>query len=126
MATKLSEIYAEILKKDMCGEDTSIYFYNNLEELKKDTKRIVAIKADIERNQNKCIIEMESTHNDNINPEYQVEISSDNGKTYEVISAWNESDQVSIDLLTEGEVYIMVKARIGATDNDVAFQTYSI
>lgn len=125
-ATKLSEIYAEILKKDMCGEDTSIYFYNNLEELKKDTKRIVAIKADIERNQNKCIIEMESTHNDNINPEYQVEISSDNGKTYEVISAWNESDKVSIDLLTEGEVYIMVKARIGATDNDVAFQTYSI
>lgn len=125
-AEKLSEIYAEILKKDMHGEETNSYFYNDLKELKKDTKRIVAVKADIQRNQDNCIVEMESTHNKNINPEYQVEISLDNGKTYKIISSWSKDDKVSIELPEKGTIYVMVKARTGDTDEQVAFQTYSI
>lgn len=125
-AEKLSELYAEILKKDMNGEDTSTYFYSDLEELKEDTRRVVAVKADIQRNQNKCIIEIESTHNENINPEYQVEISTDNGETYTAISTWSKDDKLSIELPEEETIYVKVKARTGDTDEQVAFQTYSI
>ena len=122
-----SEIYADILKKDWAGIDTSEYFYDDLEEMKESVNRIVAVGADIsfdENNSRLAHIEMESLQNDDVIPYYQIEISVDEGETFVPLVEWTQEAVFDIELSVEEEYELKVRAMTGRDGDAEAYQIY--
>lgn len=121
----VSELYAEILKANIAGEDVSNYFYASLDELKESVHRIVAVGANIETSpENTITIQMISLHNDDVVPQYQVLLATD-GENFEVIMDWAESDTFELNASTApfGSLY-QIRARTGEPGEIEAFQNY--
>ena len=123
----ISEIYAEILQKDMAGIDTSDYFYSNLNELKADVHRIVAVGAEIERDEDDSDIvhiDISSLQNDDIQPIYKVDISLDEGETYTELSDWSTEHEMDVKVEGGSPYQLKVRAATGNVDDAEAYQVY--
>lgn len=132
----VSEKYADILIKEQSGEDVSCFFYENLEDLKKDVHRILGVGADIVygeggshtiEGQNDSVtagVTFRSVHNENITPYYRVEIKYAGGE-YEVVSDWSSEEYVTIQLPADTGYEIKVRAKTGAAGDGEAYQIYT-
>lgn len=123
-ASIVSEIYAEILEKDIAGNNTNDYFYENLNQLKKDVNRIVTVEAEITVENDHIHIETRSLHNEETIPFYQIEISEDNDN-FNVLAGWTKDNVFDIDIPDEGEFSLKVKAKAGNEGEVEAFQVYN-
>lgn len=113
-AYAVSKLYAEILKKDLQGIDISDYFYKDLAELKADVNRVVAVSANIElKEEGRAHLEILSLQNVDTIPQYQIEISKDDGETYHVVISWTESNSFDITVPNESDYKIKVRAKTG-------------
>ena len=121
-AYMISELYTEILRKDMSGIDTSDYFYKDLDELKDSVNRIVAVDAEISIEASVARVEITSLQNDDVTPYYQVEISED-GEDYTVIVEWTKQSKLDLEVPGESGFYIKVRAR---TQNNEGYEAYQI
>lgn len=122
-ACRVSRLYAEILGKDMRGEDTSGYFYKDLDELKADVDRIVAVSAKISEEDGICSAKAESLHNDGVIPLYRFELSTDGGESFETVADWSESGSVSFEK-PEGAYTLKVTAALSPEDPVPAWMEY--
>lgn len=128
-AYRLSKIYAEILKKDIEGINTSNYFYPNLDELKKDVHRIIAVKGEItidKGNSSLAHIVITSLQNNDVIPYYQLEISADNGKNFEVLAEWTEKSELEFVVPNESMYKLKVRAKCNNVNNAEAYQIYTL
>ena len=125
-----SERFAEILRKADAGEDVSGYFYENLDALKKDVHRIVAVKADIKADPEEAgwySAKITSLQNDDVEAVYRLLMKRGGEEEYSVIRDWT-SDPV-IRFRADGDpedCTVMVEA--GSADESCghAFQEYSL
>ncbi len=125
----ISEIYAEILRKDMEGIDTSSYFYSDLSELRADVHRIVAVEAEIEQDENDnsiTHINISSLQNNNIKPIYKVEISFDEGETYTTLSEWSAEQKIDVTIKEEQPYQLKISASSGNVNDVEAYQIYTL
>lgn len=122
----VSELYAEILKKDLQGIDTSGYFYKDLADLKSDVNRVVAVNANIELKAEGCAhLEILSLQNEGIIPLYQIEMSEGDEETYDVITSWTESSSFDIAVPIGSDYKIKVRAKTGNYEEIEAYQVYN-
>lgn len=108
-----SEIFAEIVKKEEAGEDISSYFYKDLDDFKKDVKRIVAVNADIQEDKDKenvLHLQLTSLQNDDVKPRYRVSVRYSKGENYQVLSDWNESKKAEVKVAKKSGYTIRVEA----------------
>ena len=127
-AYRVSKIYAEILKKDMQNIDTSDYFYEDFDDLKKDVHRIVAVKGDITMDETDiglAHVVITSLQNEDITPQYQLEISKNDGENYEAVVEWTEESEWDISVPTGQEYMIKVRAKTGNEGDAEAYQIYT-
>ena len=126
-----SEMYADILIKEQEGEDVSCFFYDDLDDLKKDVHRILSVGADISYTeagkQDMAVtakITLKSVHNENIVPYYRVEVKYAEGE-YEVVSDWSTEDRVEIQLPANTGYEIKIRAKTGIEGDGEAYQIYT-
>lgn len=119
-----SELYAEVLQKELAGEDASEYFYPDLDALKADVRRVVAVGADIRTDGGTARVAMTSLHNADAVPEYQVLLSAD-GENYTVAADWSPDDRCTVDVSGLAGYTIMVRARLGIPGETEAYQCYT-
>ena len=119
----ITEMYSEILKKDMEGIDTSEYFYDDLDSLKADVNRIVSVGAEISIEDTVAHIEIMSLQNDDITPYYQIEISEDK-ENYTVLTEWTTQSELELELPRESGFNIKVRARTENNEGIEAFHIY--
>lgn len=127
-AYRVSKIYAEILRKDMQNIDTSEYFYDDFNDLKEDVHRIIAVKGDItmdETDSGRAHVMITSLQNEDITPQYQLEISKNDGENFEVVVEWTEESEADISVPTGQEYIIKVRARTGNEGDAEAYQIYT-
>ena len=127
-AYRVSKIYAEILKKDMQNIDTSDYFYEDFDDLKKDVHRIVAVNGDITMDEAKtglAHVVITSLQNEDVTPQYQLEISTSGGDNYEVVVEWTEESEWDISVPMGQEYIIKVRAKTGNEGDAEAYQIYT-
>ena len=122
-AACFTERYAEILRKDLNGEDTGEYFCRDLEELKKTVRRVVAIKAGFTPGDRSVRIEANCLCNDDVTPLYRFELSTDGGKTYELLQDWSEEAELIFEP-AEGKYRFRILAALDPEDPKPAWQVY--
>lgn len=123
----VSEIYAEILRKDIAGMDTGDYFYADLGELKADVHRIVAVGAEIEEDEDDyrvMHINISSLQNDTVEPLYKVDISVDGGTSYTGLTEWSAEKEMDIRIENDRPFQIKVRASTGNEGDAEAYQVY--
>ena len=73
-----SRIFSKHVIMALNGEDTSEFFYNNIDELKKEVQRVVACNAKTKSDgKGNLVVEAISLHNDDIVPEYRLLVASE-------------------------------------------------
>lgn len=129
-AQVISEMYADILLKQKNGEDISAYFYESFEELTKDVHRIPAVSTKVEftseREDNKAvaIISLESLHNEEVVPQYRIEMTDKDG-VERVLIEWTTESEMKVLLPFDEPYSIRVRARSGIEGEAEAVQVYS-
>lgn len=121
----VSRIYAEILINYLNDNDTSEYFYQSVNELKKSTDRVVGVKADINCNENDIKIEVDSLQHKNIVPKYQILMSIDGGE-YEMVEEYTIKKSFVIDMPKCDSLKIKVNATNEKSTSFQAYQIYNI
>ncbi len=114
-ATVVSELYAEILKKEAAGEDVSGYFYPTYEDFCASVKRIVAVDAKIKKENDSYQLTLRSLHNPEVKVLYQVETTD--GK---VLIPWTEKTEHVL-----GKEIGQIKV-IARSDDDAIGRAYQI
>ena len=124
-AYTVSALYAEILQRDISGEDTSGYFYDSVEELKASVHRVVALDTDAVIDGDTLSLHMTSIHSEGVIPQYQVRLAID-GKNFEAATEWSESPDCKIDIseIRAGSK-LQIRARTGDPDDVEASRTYT-
>lgn len=124
----LSEVYAEILKKDITGESVEEYFYKDLEEMQASVKRVVAIKAWITRSETEAEGEytefeiiLSALRHEDIWPFYQIIYESPEGET-EVLVDWIKKTDFNLTLPTTAGSSIIIRAGTSPRDEEPAWQ----
>lgn len=132
----VSERYADILMREEKGEDVSGFFYDDLEDLKKDVHRILSVGADIvygeegtypTDEQNDLVtarVTFRSVHNEDVIPYYCIEIKYAEGE-YEVVSDWSTEECVEIQLPAGVSHELRVRAKTGTEGDGEAYQIYT-
>ncbi len=87
-AKVVSRLYADILKKEMTGEDVSGYFYPSYEDFCESVRRIVAVDAKIIEEDDSISLTLRSLHNPEVKVLYQVETGDG-----EVLIPWTEETE---------------------------------
>ena len=124
-AYKLSSVYGEILAKYLNGEDVSGYFYKDIDELKQNVNRVVALRAEGVAEGDEIRLHITSLQNDDADVVYCIEIARDGGKDYELLTDWTDDTDPVIPILKENEK-LRIKAALSADDENAAWQVYDI
>ncbi len=122
----ISDLYAQILEKELAGEDISDMFYQDLEALKQEVDRVVAVSAVAEVSDDEIHISIHSLHNDDDVPLYKLEISEDGGKSYECVYDWSEDELLKIKIPAKEAVMYKISAALSEDDEYPAWQVYDI
>ncbi len=121
-----SRLYAQVLRKELKGENTDDMFYKDLEDLKKTVHRIVAVDADISfdpSDPSKATAKISSYQNEDVTPLYQIEVKYKDGSK-ETVVPWTADNEVSF-LLKEKKGYtVTVRAKADRDDYLQAYQRY--
>lgn len=120
-----SELYAQILKEEAEGKDTSGYFYESVEELKADVHRVVAVGAEIAVSGQRVRVEVTSLQNEDVTPYYQLSLCM-NGGVFETVVDWIQEESFDIDLPEYEACTLMVRAKIGQDGEIEAYQCYDL
>lgn len=114
-AEVVSTKYAEILKKELDGKNTKDYFYKNFEEFAESVERIAATGANIKVTGNTLNITVDSVHNTDVIPEYEILLSLD-GNEYCVQQTYSVKTSYTLELPQCKEYTIRVNARQAGSD----------
>lgn len=88
--------------------------------------RIVAVGANITpENENHVRIEMVSLQNEDVSPNYQVQISEDDGVHYQTAAEWTRDSTLDIVVPTEPDCKIKVLAKTEGSGTVDAYQVYN-
>ena len=127
-----SEKYADLLLKEEKGEDISSYFYENLDEFKKDVHRIVALEAELEYSETAnddgsvdATMHLLSLKNPDAKAFYQIELQADGSDETTVLSEFSEKETVSIKLLGYTGYKLIVRAKSQYEGDKEAKMVYS-
>ena len=127
-AEVLSKVYAEILAKDLAGEDTSPYFYRDLYELQQDVDRVAAVSAEITplEAEGKYSVHFSSLHSPEITPYYALYVKNSDGSLTK-ISDWSQEENIPAVSLALG-TSIIVRAGTRGDDSEIniAWQEYGL
>ena len=127
-ATVASRFFAEVIKKEEAGEDTSQYFYANLDEFKKSVKRIVAVGAEIqpdEERENTLHISITSLQNDDVRPLYRVSLCDCGTEEYYTAQDWTSESELEIEIGDAAGYTIKVEAAAEDPSYGTASQVYT-
>ncbi len=128
-AMEVSRRYAQIVKKHLEGEDVSEYFYEDLDALKADVNRVVAVKATFgkyEGNESLLHVSINALANDPAAVIYTVEASYDGGETWEELTDICGLKEFDLDLTEAGEgLKLKISAGLGG-DDVPAWQIYDL
>lgn len=120
---------AEILNQSAEGKDISGFFYENLDELKKDVHRIVAVKADITADpdsENHLFITISSAQNDDVEPVYRVLLRRSGEDGFEVLRDWSPQAQLDLQLADTEGATLRIEAASADETYGHAFQEYDL
>lgn len=127
-----SEKYADLLLKEEMGEDISSYFYENLDEFKKDVHRIVALEAELEYSETAnddgsvdATMHLLSLKNPDAKAFYQIELQADGSDETTVLSEFSEEETVSIKLPGYTGYKLIVRAKSQYEGDKEARMAYS-
>ena len=121
----ISNILADLMKKEEQGIDVSQYFYSDLEALKKDVHRIVAVDAECACEEDDVMhIDIVSFQNEDISPLYQVELSTDGGESYQVMVSWTEDTNIDVKIPVKENYELKIRAKAQNDDVQEAYQVY--
>ncbi len=127
-----SEKYADLLLKEEKGEDISSYFYENMDEFKKDVHRIVALEAKIEYSESanddgsvNATVHLLSLKNPDAQAFYQIELQADGSDEITVLSEFSEEEAVSIKLPGYTGYKLIVRAKSQYEGDKEARMVYS-
>jgi hypothetical protein len=127
-AMAASKFFAEVIKAEEAGEDTSQYFYANLDEFKKSVKRIVAVGAEIqpdEERENILHISITSLQNDDVRPQYRVSLRKQDEEEYTVAQDWTAESEIEIEIGDAARYTIKVEAAAEDPSYGTARQEYT-
>lgn len=128
-AMEVSRRYAQIVKKHLDGEDVSSFFYEDLDALKREVSRVVAVKASLkkdESNESLLHVNITALTNDPAAVIYTVEASYDDGASWERLSDKCGFKEFDLDLSETGEGFkIKISAGLGG-DDEPAWQIYDL
>ena len=109
-AELVSQKYAEYLKALINDEEAPDLFYADLDELKSEVNRIIAIGADISVVDLKATIHLSSRQTDGITPLFRVSISQDD-ETYTPLTDWTKETDYLFDVSSYKEtVHFLIEA----------------
>ncbi len=121
----LSDIYADILKKELNGEDSSDLFYPDLDAMKADVHRVVALKASIDLNDDSSDhISIEALANKEETLLYRVEAIKEDDENL-VLADWNENSVMDVPV-PEGYEKFMIKACLKGDEDHFAWREYAV
>jgi hypothetical protein len=122
----ISEKFCEILEKVDAGEDVSGYFYDDLDGLKEDVHRIVAVKGDVEfdGDSGQAHVSITSLQSDDVTPVYQIEIKPEGEEEYSVLTAWTEETELDLDIPYHSGFSLKISASTGNEYDSMASQVY--
>ena len=125
----VSEKLAEILKNAADGNDVSSYFYENLDALKKDVHRIVAVDADIKADPDDAHhyhVAITSVQNEDVEVVYRLLIKYSGEEKFRVVQNWTAES--NLEFYLEKEKNCAVRVEAGSPDESVghASQRYTV
>lgn len=125
-----SKFFAQVLKDDLTGKDTSHYFYRNLKDLKRDVHRIPGCTMQLVKEGDMVKIQVKCFHNEGVTPEYRLLATSGedpNTAQFQEIHAWSVGQEYSYSI-EELQKYTNVKleAKTGEDGETVAFVVKSL
>ena len=113
----ISEKYGDILLKESNGEDISDLFYKDIDELKSDVHRIVALDTTVDTlrvnddGSVDTVFHIDSLQNDDITPFYQIECTDYADEKTIVLQKWTDEENISITLPKESGFCVTVRAK---------------
>ena len=125
----VSNLFAEILAKADQGENISAYFYKDLDDLKKDVHRIVAVKAKITPDDSQETLfhfKIRSAQNENIVPLYRISVKYKGDHGWTVVQDWTPEQEFSLNLKQETGFYVRVQAGTDDPSYAAASQRYKL
>ena len=123
-----SRFFADVIKKEEAGEDISRYFYANLDEFKKSVKRIVAVDAEIqpdEERENTLHISITSLQNDDVLPLYRVSLCDCGTEEYYTAQDWTSESELEIEIGNAAGYTIKIEAAAEDPSYGTASQVYT-
>lgn len=115
-AVAVSERFAEILLKADAGEDVSPYFYKNLDALKQDVHRIVAVNAAITQAEPGYTATITSLQNDDVQPLYRLLARWDEKQEFTLLQDWTAETEIAFTVPTTENCTVKIEA--AAADDD--------
>ena len=129
-AMEVSSRYAQILKKHLDNEDVSGFFYKDLDELKAQVHRVAAVKAKFakdEADEKLKHVSIEALGNEPENFVYSVEISFDEGASWERLEDKCGLEAFDLDTGSYPEgTMIKISVGLGEDDPECAWQIYTL
>ncbi len=125
-AIMLSELYADILKQELEGGDVSGYFYRDMESMKADVNRVVALKASVKANgYDSDHIQISALANEGEKILYRVEAGTDDSEESVILCDWTTEKDIDVDI-PERYDKLIVKACIEGDESNYAWQEYPV
>ncbi|MCF0228508.1 MAG: hypothetical protein HUJ76_02280 [Parasporobacterium sp.] len=133
----ISDIMVQLIKAHDAGEDTSVFFYPDVDSMKADVKRIPAVGCRTivwEKNEGRegyenalgtAYIQLISMHNDDIIPEYCIEILRSGESEYESLTGWTGDENIILELPADGTFTLRIRARGGIPGEPEAVAEFS-
>lgn len=117
-----SVIFAQILKDEFAGKDTSHYFYSNLEELTKDIHRVPGCTAAASLKDNTISVDCECVHNSDIVPMYRVSAVNEETGDKTIMTDWTVKSrfEYSNNIVNQYD-YILIETKSGEPGETYAY-----
>ena len=124
-AEEISAIYADILDSELNGKESSAEFYPDLDALKKDVHRVVALRAGLLKEGENVHISIEALSNDIGNNLYRIEFLTADGNA-EVLREWEKGSEIDVTIPAGKEGRLKISACTGPDAQALAWQDYEI
>ena len=124
-AEEIRAIYADILDSELNGKESSAEFYPDLDALKKDVHRVVALRAGLLKEGENVHISIEALSNDIGNNLYRIEFLTADGNA-EVLREWEKGSEIDVTIPAGKEGRLKISACTGPDAQALAWQDYEI
>lgn len=121
----VSEKLCEILNAWQAGEDTSVFFYGNYQEMFADTRRVAGLSVKVKKDPDEKLlihVTVESVQNPDVTPVYRVRLTQDNWETEQLLADWTTETQMDLTVPKRSKYLLRVEAATGPDDPEPAWQ----